>query len=255
MSQKFNQDTQALKAREQVNAAGAVHNLEDWIIDQVRPRPGMRVLDLGCGTGKQIFALADLVTSQGVLVGVDISKQAVETVNERARHESISQVSAVQSSLDDVLERLKSEQFDLIISSYAFYYASDMKRLFTGLRSILKPQGQIFVCGPGIGTNQEMIDLMNRLLPLDSSKVPSIDDFIQAADLAAIKPYFEKLRTVRLQNHIRFSSPDSVLQWWRNHNSYLREIDGEMAQAIGAHFDKHNDYLLSKNVFGVHAHV
>ena len=80
MSRCFDADTQALREREKVNAAGAVHNLEDWIIEQVCPSAGMRVLDLGCGTGKQMFAFVKQVSPEGSLVGLDISKEAVEAV-------------------------------------------------------------------------------------------------------------------------------------------------------------------------------
>jgi ubiquinone/menaquinone biosynthesis C-methylase UbiE len=255
MSQRFNADTQALKEREKVNATGAVHNLESWIIGQVHPRAGIRVLDLGCGTGKQVFAFAKLVTPEGSIVGVDISKEAVDTVNERARREELPYVSAIQSSLDNVLERLGSERFDLIVSSYAFYYSTDMRRLFTGLRSILKADGQIFVCGPGDGTNQEMIDMMNRFLPPRFDKALPIKDFMDNSDLAAFAPLYAKIATTRLQNQIKFPAPEPVLQWWRNHNSYAPEIDGAMAQAILAHFENHTEFVLSKNVLGVHGHV
>lgn len=255
MSKRFNADTQALKEREKVNATGAIYNLEDWIIEQVQPCAGVKVLDLGCGTGKQIFALAKLVSPTGSLVGVDISKEAVETVSERARRENLTYITAVQSSLDDVLELLKAERFDLIISSYAFYYAADMRRLFTGLRSFLNAQGQIFVCGPGDGTNQEIINMMNCFLPSQSDKALPIKDFMDDSDLTAISSFYAKLTTVRLQNQIKFLAPDSVLQWWRNHNSYAPEIDGAMAQAIRAHFEDHPEFMLSKNVLGIHGHA
>ena len=255
MSQRFNADTQALKEREQVNATCAVHNLEDWIVGHVHLRAGIRVLDLGCGTGKQAFAFAKLVTPEGTIVGVDISKQAVEAVTERAVEEKLTHVTAVQSSLDNVLSLLKSERFDLIVSSYAFYYATDMRQLFIALRSLLRMQGQIFVCGPGDGTNQEIIDMINRILPSQSSKALPIGDFMLDSDVVAIRPFYAKLRTVRLQNQIKFVAPELVLQWWRNHNSYLPEIDSVMARAILAHFENHEEFVLSKNVLGVHGHV
>ena len=39
-------------------------------------RPGMRVLDLGCGAGDVAFVAADLVGPSGSVVGVDRSPQA-----------------------------------------------------------------------------------------------------------------------------------------------------------------------------------
>lgn len=255
MSGCFDSDTQALKERETVNAEGALHSLENWILHQVKPVSGMKVLDLGCGTGKQVFALAPHVTPAGSVTGLDVSKDAVQTVIERAGREGLTHVHAVQGSLDDSPDRFAAERFDLIVSSYAFYYSRDMNNLFTRLRSLLNPHGQMFVCGPGDGTNQEIIEMMNRFLPSQSKRVPPIDDFMHAADLAVVRPFYAELTTVRLQNQIRFLAPEPVLQWWRHHNSYRPEIDGAMAQAIQAHFKEQPEFLLSKNVLGVHGHV
>ena len=255
MSRCFDADTQALREREKVNAAGAVHNLEDWIIEQVCPSAGMRVLDLGCGTGKQMFAFVKQVSPEGSLVGLDISKEAVEAVNERARCENLRHITAVRGSLDDALDILKAQRFDLIISSYAFYYATDMRQLLIGLRALLNAHGQVFVCGPGQGTNQEMIELMSKLLPSQSKLVPPIGDFIGDADLVAIRPGYSRVTTVRLQNQIRFLSPEPLLQWWRNHNSYIPEINEAMTRTVHSYFDEHQAFLLSKNVLGVHCHA
>ena len=69
-------------------------------------------------------------------------------------------MNALQCSFDDVLQVLSNERFDLITSSYAVYYASDMLRLIAGLRDLALEDGRVFVCGPGRGTNQEMTDLV-----------------------------------------------------------------------------------------------
>jgi len=100
MTKNFDSDTDALIQREQVNTRGALYDLEDWIIDQVRPYEGMKILDVGCGTGKQIFAFAIYVYSAGENWGLDISDKAVEAVNERARQEGMKQIRAIQGPLD-----------------------------------------------------------------------------------------------------------------------------------------------------------
>ena len=47
-------------------------------------RPGMRVLDLGCGAGDVTFVAADLVGPDGSVVGVDRSPQALARAQLRA---------------------------------------------------------------------------------------------------------------------------------------------------------------------------
>ncbi|GAC1320509.1 MAG: class I SAM-dependent methyltransferase [Chloroflexota bacterium] len=48
------------------------------------PRPGERVLDVGCGTGDDVRALAELVQPGGMAVGVDASETMIREARARA---------------------------------------------------------------------------------------------------------------------------------------------------------------------------
>jgi SAM-dependent methyltransferase len=255
MDKQFDSDTGALKRRLQTNVAGARYDLEDWIIQQVRPRPGMRVLDLGCGTGKQSFAVARLVAAGGEVLGLDISPEAVREFNERAASERAFQARAIRGSLDEALELLKSQRFDLILSAYAIYYAQHMVQLISGLRSLLRTNGQVFICGPGRGTNQEILQMIERLAGEPSQRPVAVEDFLSAADLQELGRHYTRCDTVRLPNQIRFDSVERVLSWWENHNSFVPAMRDRVAQALRAEFDTQHGFLLTKNVLGVHLHA
>ena len=251
MNRLFDSDTKALKRREQLNIEGALYNLEDWIIQQVQPYQGMRFLDLGCGTGKQIFALAHLVSPEGFILGLDISAEAVDEVNKRAKREKLNHVKTIKESLDECIDILQDFRFDLILSTYAIYYAKDMKGLLSGLRALLNPNGQVFVCGPGRGTNQEMINLINQATSNLDLKAKAIEDFIQDLDISEMGNRYSRYRTVRLDNQIRFNSPEQVLEWWRNHNSFISAIYEDVVRAVQFSFSQNNEFILTKNVLGV----
>jgi len=255
MAKQFDSDTAALKKRLQTNVVGAAHNLEDWIIGQVSPGAGMRVLDLGCGTGKQSFAVARLVGAKGEVLGLDISAEAVREFNERADGEGAPHVRAMQGSLDECLERLKSLRFDLVISAYAIYYARHMVQLVSGLRSLLRPGGQVFICGPGRGTNQEILQLIERVAP-DPTQCPApVEDFLSAQDIRQIEGHYARSETTRLPNRIRFDSAERVLNWWENHNSFVPAIRDRVADALHAEFAARRGFTLTKNVLGVHLYA
>lgn len=255
MDNQFDSDTPALRRRLQTNVAGARHDLEDWIIRQVQPRAGMRVLDLGCGTGKQSLVVARRVTPAGEVLGVDISADAVQEFNAKAEREGIPQTTARRASLDEVLVQLKSLRFDLIISAYAIYYAQDMVGLICGLRSLLRPNGQVFICGPGRGTNLQLVQLIERLAQGGPQRVRPVEDFLSAGDIETIARCYSRCETVRLPNEIRFDSVERVMEWWQNHNSYVPGIHDQVAAALRAEFEAHRGFVLAKNVLGVHLHA
>ena len=250
MIDKFNTDTDALRSRALINMSKAKHDLEEWIIPLLPPLQGLQVLDLGCGTGKQVFRLAPHVSAEGRILGVDLSPKAVSTVSQRANTENLPWVEAQQMALDDCLHRLSGQHFDLIISSYAIYYSQDVAALLKGLRSLLTDRGVVFVCGPGKGTNSEIHDIVNSFIPSVSDQLEPVDDFLDSAQIREIAGAYSGSTVSRLENQILFNTADEVLSWWRHHNSFVSSVSAGVDDFVHAHFETNNIFSLTKNVLG-----
>jgi len=247
----FDSDTRALKERELLNAAGAQHDLENWIFENVGPLSGASVLDLGCGRGKQVFALVPLVFPNGSVLGVDISADAVNEVNTRALEGHAVRVRAIKAGLDECIEVLGGVKFNLILSTYSIYYSKNMTQLLSELRTMLETGGQLFVCGPGEGTNKELIEVINQVQAGSLQKAEPIADFISEAEINEVARHYSTCWIERLNNNIRFRSAESILRWWRNHNSFIPESYEGVARALEAHFATSEEFMLTKNVLGV----
>lgn len=255
MIQQFNTDTDALISRARINESKAKHDLEEWIIRLLPPLRGLQVLDLGSGTGKQVFRLAPLVSDEGLILGIDLSQDAVRAVNQRAESEKTQWVKAQQMSLDDCLHRLAGKHFDLIISSYAIYYAQDPVALLKGLRSILTDRGVVFVCGPGDGTNREIYDTVNSFIHDASAQLKPVDDFLGPTQIREIGNMYSQFTISRLKNQILFDSANGVISWWKHHNSFISSVSDSVENNIRTHFETNNIFSLSKNVLGVRFNV
>ena len=251
MTDRFNSDTEALKSRADLNAANAKHDLERWLLGLIPPVRGLRILDLGCGVGKQIFRLAPLVTRAGSILGVDLSADAVRAVNERARAEDLGFIEARQMALDDCVASLTGSQFDLVLSSYAIYYSRDLVALLRKLRLVLSRRGTVFVCGPARGTNREIIQLVNGLVRGPAEQLKTVEGFLAPAQIEAIARDYAHHTVATLDNEVAFDSTHSVLAWWRNHNSFVPSVATEVQQNLHAHFLKQRLFVLTKNVLGV----
>ncbi len=251
MKTKFNTDTQALESRLDINKSSALHDLEEWIFNQVRLKDNMKVLDIGCGTGKQVFALAKLLSSDSEITGVDLSPDAVKRVNEQAAEKGLENVKGVQCAIDDIVATFKGEKFDLIVSTYAIYYSSNLPLLLRSLTEILAKKGQLFVSGFGKGSNQEVYDLVNSVAGSGQVGIDSIEDFISAQDIADVASTYSSSVISRLENKIIFQSPDDVMNWWKNHNSFVAELQQDTLQSVQAHFQSQSTLSLSKNVLGL----
>jgi ubiquinone/menaquinone biosynthesis C-methylase UbiE len=62
------------------SGAGVRSHAEERIIAHLRPRPGGRYLDVGCGTGEDAVALARRVVPGGLALGLDVNADALRGV-------------------------------------------------------------------------------------------------------------------------------------------------------------------------------
>jgi ubiquinone/menaquinone biosynthesis C-methylase UbiE len=251
MKHKFNTDTKALLNRIDVNSSNAKYDLEKWVINLIQPLEGLNVLDLGCGTGKQIFRFAPYISSKGSILGIDLSESSVEIVNQTAKNKGIDWVRAKSIDLDDCLNYLDDHKFDLIISTYAIYYSKNVEELLIGLKTKLTDNGIIFICGPGDHSNNEIYTIVNSLPSSSDLLIKPIKDFLSVEQISYVSKSYSKHKTLTLENKIIFDSTIDIMQWWRNHNSYVESLDKMVEESILKHFENNEKFVLSKNVLGI----
>ena len=103
-------------------------------------RPGMRVLDLGCGAGDVTFVAADLVGPGGFVVGVDRSPQALARARLRAGQRGLAQVQFVEGDLDDPAP---GGPFDAIVERLVLWTVPDAATLLRRQATVLRPGGLV----------------------------------------------------------------------------------------------------------------
>jgi SAM-dependent methyltransferase len=103
-------------------------------------RPGMRVLDLGCGAGDVAFVAADLVGSDGHVVGVDRSSEALARARLRAEQRGLAQVRFVEGDLDDPAP---GGPFDAIVGRLVLMYVPDPAAVLRRQATVLRAGGLV----------------------------------------------------------------------------------------------------------------
>lgn len=110
---------------------------------------GCRVLDLGCGSGRDVYALAQLVGPSGSVVGVDMTdEQLAVAEGHRAYH-------AERLGYDNVrfqrgyIERLheldlQPESFDVIVSNCVVNLSPNKPAVLAGVQRLLKPGAEFY---------------------------------------------------------------------------------------------------------------
>ena len=110
----------------------------DDLFSLIRVQEGLRVVDLGCGTGELTRRLADRLPGCTVL-GLDSSPRMLEKARQHQTHN-------LEFSLGSI-ETLTG-QWDLVFSHAAIHWVEDHQTLIPRLCSLVRPGGQLAVQTP-----------------------------------------------------------------------------------------------------------
>jgi SAM-dependent methyltransferase len=104
-------------------------------------RAGMKVLDVGCGSGDVAFLLARLVGASGTIVGVDHDPGALAVARQRTVADGSAAPTFVQCKLLELPESLGT--FDAIVGRRVLMYQADAVEAIRVLARNLRPGGII----------------------------------------------------------------------------------------------------------------
>lgn len=110
-------------------------------------KPGVRVLDVGCGIGGSAFHMAREYGAH--VTGVDLLPQLVAQGRQRAAERGIDKVRLLSGNILEV--DLPDDGFDLIYSRDAIMYNEDKAAVFGRMRGLLAPGGSLFISDYGRG--------------------------------------------------------------------------------------------------------
>lgn len=100
--------------------------------------PGMRVAEIGCGTGLTSLWIAAHVPG-GTVTAVDVSEEQLQVAKQNAQAACATNISFHQASAYD--KALPRDSFDLVYSRFLLCHLADPGRALAEMRALLKPQG------------------------------------------------------------------------------------------------------------------
>ncbi len=113
------------------------------ILKALELKDGMRVADIGAGTGFFTLMFAQAVGKTGRVYAVDITPEFVKRINNLMKENSLSNVRTVLSKEDSV--ELQPESVDLIFICDTYHHFEYPKPVMQSIYKALKPGGQLIV--------------------------------------------------------------------------------------------------------------
>ncbi len=133
------------------------------LLERARPQAGEAALDVGCGCGATVFALAERLGPRGRVTGVDISKPMLALAAGRSGDHQRSNVDFVCADASTYV--FDEDAFDVAVSRFGVMFFDEPVQAFANIRRSLRPDGRLtFACWRRLADNPWFH------LPLDAVK-------------------------------------------------------------------------------------
>ena len=120
-------------------------------------RPGMRVLDAGCGVGDRAIDAAMNVGPRGKVVGVDVASPMLQVARRRAIELGLDHARFIRADVQATKE-LGFQEFDLALSQFGVMFFADPEAAFANLCAALHPGGRlVFTCWQDLTHQQHLM--------------------------------------------------------------------------------------------------
>jgi SAM-dependent methyltransferase len=157
-------------------------------LEVLRPAPGERVLDIGCGCGDTSLDLAQRVGPAGAVVGLDLSAPMLDVAQRRAA--GMTHLRFVQA---DAQTASFPEPFDAAFSRFGVMFFAEPVAAFANIAACLRPGGRLaFVCWRAAAENPWMTVPLQAALrhvpppPPDDPEAPGPFAFASATRLRTV---------------------------------------------------------------------
>jgi SAM-dependent methyltransferase len=146
--------------------AGMAAPAHEAILDAVGIGPGMRLLDVGCGSGE----LCALASARGAVVaGIDAAEGMIAIARRRLPDADLRVGAMEQLPWED-------DSFDVATAVNALQFAADFGDALREVARVVRPGGAVAVCNWGSTEHRELLGVMRALRDGPGAAGPTIGD-------------------------------------------------------------------------------
>jgi len=221
MEINYQETSKDLLVRIDIHAKYGAANIDEWTVDLLKPQPGFKILDVGCGSGKQCFLYHNYVNGQAKITGGDFSEELLD----KARAENTKRGTDIEFMFLDFNKRFpfEDDQFDLLSSAFAIYYASDLDFTFGEAHRVIKPGGRLFVTGPLPENKQMFYDIIKEATNKPIPPMPGSSRF-KGEIYETIEKIFSKTELHVFENPLTFPEVQPFMDYVRASLSEDRKL-------------------------------
>jgi ubiquinone/menaquinone biosynthesis C-methylase UbiE len=208
----YQETSKDLKTRIDIHQKYGGRDIDAWMLETINPKQGIRILDVGCGSGKQCKAFHAYLEGQLEMTGVDISNELLADAEKL--NESLGNPFVIHEMDFDKEFPFSDGSFDLLTCCFAIYYASDIPFTIGEMHRVLRPGGRLFTTGPMPENKQLFYDVIKEAMGKPLPSMPGSSRYASEI-LETIKGLFSSTELHTFENPLVFDDPEPFLSYTR----------------------------------------
>lgn len=228
MKINYQETTSDLATRIDIHNKFGGRNIDEWMLEVLKLSKGIKVLDVGCGAGKQCFSFHDYLKGQAEITGGDVNEDLLKQAGvENQKHGDPIKFIHLDFNKDFPFP---DNSFDLVSCCFAIYYAEDVPFTIGQMHRVLKPGGRLFTTGPMPENKQLFYDIIHEAT--NNKPIPPMpgSSRYKSEFLKVIQDKFSSVEVHVFENPLSFQSVEPFVAYTRASLSEDRKLWGSFFQ-------------------------
>ena len=208
----YKETTSDLETRINIHDAYGARDIDKWMLEVLPLDQGMKILDVGCGSGKQCFSYLANLSGKADIIGGDVSDALLNKAKEE--NKKLGELVTFQELDFNKTFPFSETTFDLVSCSFAIYYAEDIPFTIKEMHRVLKPGGYLFTTGPMPENKKMFYEIIEEATGKEIPPMPGSSRYASEI-LDTIKDQFSSVKVHVFENPLTFPSVEPFLAYTR----------------------------------------
>ena len=212
MKVPFQETTNDLLKRINIHDQFGARDIDEWMLEILPLKQDTRILDIGCGSGKQCFSYLAYLNSKAEIIGTDVSNELLEEAE--VENQKLGKRVRFQNMDFNHVFPFEDNKFDLVSCSFAIYYAEDIPFTIHEMHRVLKPGGTLFTTGPMPNNKLMFYEIIKEATGKEIPPMPGSSRY-GSEILDTIRSKFAKVDVKIFENPLTFPEVEPFLVYTR----------------------------------------
>jgi len=212
MKIEYQETTNDLQTRIDIHGKFGGRDIDQWMLDLLKLQKGIKILDVGCGSGKQCFSYFNYLQGDAEIHGGDVNADLLAQAREN-NAKTGNRVTFRELNFNQTFP-YPDDTFNFASCCFAIYYAEDIPFTISEMHRVLKPGGRLFTTGPMPSNKQLFYDIIREATGKPIPPMPGSSRY-STQIYSAVQNLFSSVELHIFENPLIFASVDPFLAYTR----------------------------------------